>query len=95
MLSQDERRQLALLEQHLRRADPAFAARMRGTAPHRLPLAPVLASVLVWTAAVALLAVGWWPVAIAVSVWAGVLSGASVYRWRQAARRSTSPQPAW
>ena len=87
MLSQDERRQLARLEDQLCREDPDFVARMAGRAlPRRPPVAPALAAGLVWAVAVALVAVGWWVAAIVVAVWAAVISSALMYRCRPARR---------
>jgi Flp pilus assembly protein TadB len=89
MLSQDERRQLAAMEHQLRREDPSFAALMGDTrGRRRFPLPAVLASGLIWAVAVALVAAGWWPVAIVVAVWAAVISCALVYRWRPTGPRS-------
>jgi Flp pilus assembly protein TadB len=88
MLSQEERRRLAAMEHQLRREDPSFAALMGGSgAGRRFPLPAVLASGLIWAAAVTLVAAGWWPVAIVVALWAAVISCALIYRWRTTGTR--------
>ncbi len=78
-----------LVEQvrRMRREDPDFAARMAGRAlPSRPPAAAALAAGLIWAVAVALVAAGWWTAAIVVAAWAGVISGALMYRCRPARR---------
>jgi Flp pilus assembly protein TadB len=88
MLSQDERRQLALLEQQVRQEDPAFEARMAGRdEPRQPPLVSTLACALIWAVAAVLVLVGWWAVAIVVGVWATVVSAAVTYH------RRTAPHP--
>jgi hypothetical protein len=83
MLSQDERRRLALLEQHVRLDDPAFDARMAGRdGPCNPPLVSALACALIWAVAVMLVVVGWWAVAVVVTVWATVVSAALIYHRR-------------
>jgi fatty acid desaturase len=83
VLSQDERRQLALLEEQIRSADPAFDALMAGPAARRrFPLALVLLVALTWVVAVSLMAVGWWVAATVVGVSALVVSGTLAYRRR-------------
>jgi hypothetical protein len=85
VLSQHERRQLALLEEQVRSADPAFAARMAGrTGRGRFPLALVLAAALAWAIAVSLMAAGWWVAAIVVGLSAITVSGTLAYRRRSA-----------
>jgi hypothetical protein len=92
MLSQDDRRRLAQLERALRTEDPEFVARMVGmTVPRRrVPLALPLACALIWTGAVALALIGWWPVAVLAAVWAAVISGALIYRCRPS--RAAGPE---
>jgi hypothetical protein len=96
MLSQDDGRQLAQLEQHLRREDPAFVARMLGRPrPRRVPLALVLASALIWAVAFSLVAAGWWAAAIVVAIWATVISCALIYRCRPGEQESELLPPIW
>jgi hypothetical protein len=88
MLSRDERHRLALLEQQVRRDDPAFDARMAGPAEHRnSPLVSALACALIWAAAVMLVVVGWWAVAVVVAVWATVVSATLIHHRRPAPLR--------
>jgi Flp pilus assembly protein TadB len=89
VLSQDERRRLARLEEQLRLADPALDARMAGRTGRRFPLALVLVAALAWAVTVSMMAAGWWVGAAAIGLAAIVMSAVLAYR-RRSARRAAA-----
>ncbi len=92
MLSREDTRRLAELEDGLRRNDPAFVRRMTGRPQRRpVPVALLLACALAWAAALSLVAVGWWAAAIVAALWATVVACALTYRC-QPGNRSPGPQ---
>ena len=93
MLSKEDSRRLAQLERQLRREDPDFCARMRGSTPpirRRKPLALILTAAVIWGAALTLVLFGWWGAAAVAAVWGTVIVAALAYRHRPG-RTTTDP----
>lgn len=95
MLSREDSRRLAQLERQLLRDDPEFCARMAGGQPQappsrHAPLTLILATTILWPAAILFGVLTWWIPAVLTALTATAAAAALTYRLLRSRRADRS-----